>query len=353
MVKLKGAVIGLGRMGAEPSARLQNILPQGWLPVSHAESIIENEDIELIALCDNDPERLAKLGKHYNVVNLYSDATKLIDEIKPDFLCIATRTLGRTDIIRYAAKKKVSILYVEKPLSRSVADCKSAMIICEENNVTIGYGVNRRYHGTYRKAKAIVNSGILGKLKSINIEHGRSALYWSHPHSVDLILFFAETTEVSSIQGSCVFSEDYISENPLFIDDDPIIENAFIKFENGITSSITQAGGLNVTLTCETGVITIYSDGESLEIRKGDVYYNNVEQIELGDLESATVTAFRELVSAHLTGSSAPICKEEIIANMTILNGIVYSSNNDGKRVIPSEIPEDLIITGKSGNFYA
>lgn len=353
MGKLKGAVIGLGRMGAEPSERLNNILPPGWLPLSHVEAILENEDIELVALCDNNKERLEKLGKYYNVTNLFVDAEKLIDEVKPDFLCIATRTLGRTDIIRYAATHNVSIIYIEKPISRSIKDCKLALDMCLKNNVLIGYGVNRRYHATYRKAKAILDSGVLGPLKEISIEHGRSALYWSHPHSVDLILYFANSTAIEYIQASCTYSTNYEFTNPMLIDDDPVIENAFIKFENGVSATITQIGGLNIRLSCEHGVMAIYGDGDSIEIRKGELYFDKVEHFKVDPSESATVTAFRELIEAFKLNTAAPISKEEIKTNMVVLNGIVYSSNNQGQRVNPSDIPEELLITGKSGEFYA
>ena len=40
MEKLKAAVIGLGKMGAEPSTRLKGKIPKGWLPISHLESVI-------------------------------------------------------------------------------------------------------------------------------------------------------------------------------------------------------------------------------------------------------------------------------------------------------------------------
>lgn len=353
MVKLKAAVIGLGRMGAEPSVRLKNILPEGWLPVSHAESLLAQKNIELVALCDNDEERLSRLGDHYGVENLFTDAKKLIDEMKPDFLCIATRTMGRTDIIRYACKNGVSILYVEKPISRSIADCKSAIDSCVKNNVLLGYGVNRRYHSTYRKAKSIVDSGLLGSLKEITIEHGSSTLLWSHPHSADLILFFSGNTEIEYIQGSCLFSKDYVPNDEMLVDDDPIIESAFLKFKNGVYATITQTGGLNVRLACEKGIVSVYGDGEALEVKRGDSYFNHTENVKLNFSQGATVTAFRELISSLQENTPVPITPEEILANMMILTGIVYSSNNKGKKIALSEIPEELIITGKSGIFYA
>ena len=40
-------------------------------------------------------------------------------------------------------------------------------------------------------ARDIVVSGEIGDMVEICIEHGRTMLLWNHPHSVDLLIFFA------------------------------------------------------------------------------------------------------------------------------------------------------------------
>ncbi|ACU06136.1 hypothetical protein [Pedobacter heparinus] len=68
--------------------------------------------------------------------------------------------------------------------------------------------------------------------------------------------------------------------------------------------------------------------------------------------ESATIITYSEL-SALQALTPMPITRKEILANMIVLNGVVYSLNNNGKKRSISEISEALIITGKSGTFYA
>jgi scyllo-inositol 2-dehydrogenase (NAD+) len=351
MERLKLAVIGLGRMGAEPSERLAGKIPKGWLPISHVESAKEIPQFEVIAFCDNDSERLNRLGNYYCVTKLYNDYKLLIDEVQPDVLCIATRTEGRTDIIKYAAKNGLKIIYFEKPISRTILDCKETLEICNENNVIIGYGVNRRYHHTYREAKRILHTGRLGALKEIIVEHGRSPLYWTHPHSTDIIVFFAESIDFKYLQCTCSVEESNVNGN--LIDEDPIILNAFIEFTNGITASINQANGLNVKLICENGTIYIKKDGERIEIYEGQGYEDLTETIVLDIKNSATVTAFKELFDAYDVRSKLPIEPNEILTGMILLNGFVYSSLNEGKRVTKDEIPIDILVTGRSGKYYA
>ena len=357
MAKLKVAVIGLGRMGAEPSNRLTGKIPNGWLPISHVEAIQSTEGLDLVALCDNDTERLKTLSNHYGINRTYLNSKHLIDEIHPDFLCIATRTLERSEIIQYACQNGVKVIYSEKPISRSLFDCREILDCVTNNNVVFGYGVNRRYHSVYRKAKKIIESGELGELQEIVIESGVNSLFWTHPHSVDTILFFADTTQIDFIQGSCTFQNAYELTDPKLIDNDPIIDNAFFQFSNGVKASINQVGGNNVRLACTKGILTIYSDGFHIEKITGSSitprYFNNVEIIKMESLMSATETAFKELKEAVLFKKQIPITIQEIETGMVMLLGIIYSSLNDGKRIRPNDVPEDMIVTGRSGSLYA
>ncbi len=357
MERLKAAVIGMGRMGAEPSIRLEGKAPSGWLPISHVESILKIPHLDLVGFCDSDTDRLARLSKHYNVMHTYTDYIKLIDDLKPEFLSIATRTKGRTDIIKYASENGVRILYFEKPLCNSIAEAKLTLAIATENNVVVGYGVNRRYHATYRKAREILRSGELGKIEHICVEHNSTNLLWAHPHSVDIILFFTESCELEYVQGNCTFIDDYIPDNYMVIDNDPLINHAFFKFKNGITASISPTRGLNTRITCEKGILTVYSDGTWLEINDihGTGYINKGRIIEVDTTLSATVNAFSELLEIAKGNSKIemPVTNNEIITGLIMLNGLTLSSFKGGIKVKPEDIPEEMVVTGKMGNWYA
>ncbi len=343
-------------MGAEPSERLEGKVPHGWLPISHVESILAIPSLELIGLCDNDTTRLTRLSKLYNITNSYTDYTKLIDELKPQFLSIATRTKGRSDIIKYACENGVKILYFEKPICNSIEETKQCLNVIKNNNVIFGYGVNRRYHETYRKAKEIIYSGEIGEIKHISIEHGIGSLYWAHPHSVDIILFFSNTCDLEYIQGSCKYTNAYNPTNIFFIDDDPIVEHAFFKFKNGITANISPIGGLNTRIYCSKGVLTIYSDGSRLEINDSpdSGYLKNAYNINIDIKKSSTMNIFTELIDLYSSDIiNIPITINEVLTGMVMLTGIVFSSENDGRKIKPDNVPENIFVTGKFGNVFA
>ena len=356
MERLRSAVIGLGRMGAGPSSRLEGIVPEGWLPIGHLECVLNSAQFEVAAICDIDEEKVAALADANQIEGKYTDGMTLIHEVKPEFLSIATRTEGRVELIEQAIEAGAKILYFEKPISRSVEACRKVLSKASEAGVICGYGVNRRYHYAYRQVQQRIREGEFGPVQQINIEHGYSNLYWSHPHSVDLILFFAGTTSLTQIQGKCTFINDYKVSDPLFIDNDPLVDHAYFEFSNGVTATINQGIGLNTRIVCEKAIITIYSDGAWVEVQriKESGYLMESERISLEPTEeSATEYAFKALHHAHLHKTDSPISLEEITTGLIMLNGLVYSTLRQGAAIGPEEVPEEMVVTGRSGNYYA
>ncbi len=355
-MKLKTAIIGLGRMGAEPTSRLRGLLPNGWDPISHAESIMSISDMELIALCDIDSAKTEKFSSIYNVQKIYNNYKVLVNEIKPDILSIATRTDVKSEIINYAIDNGVKGFYVEKPLGRSVSECEQILNKIKGANLKIAYGVQRRAMPIYSQVKEICNSGIYGSVKHIVIEFGRNMLLWSHPHSIDLIVFYSNSIDVEYISAICSFNKDY-TKKECIIDTDPLVENAFIKFKNGISANIIQNEGNNVRIQLTHAIITINGEGYSIDINTEDKIKGAFHKLERKFAEpnkSGTQIMFADLAQAVLSSSNVEsILPEEILCGTKILSGIVESALKDGAKVFFKDIRNDLIITGRFGNLCA
>lgn len=355
-MKLKTAIIGLGRMGAEPTSRFKGMLPNGWDPVSHAESIKSISDLELAALCDVDSVKTEKFSLIYNVRKSYNNYKILIDEINPDILSIATRTDVKSEIINYAIDKGVKGVYVEKPLGRSVNECKQILDKISNSNAKIAYGVQRRSMPIYSQVKEICNSGIYGEVKQITIEFGKSTLLWSHPHSTDLIVFFSNSTDVEYISAICSFDKDY-DKDSLIIDSDPLVESAFVRFKNGISANITQSEGNNVRIQLTRAIITINGDGYSIDLNTEDnikMGFHKLERKYAEPNKSGTQIMFDDLARAVLNKSKIEsINPEEILCGFRLLIGIVESALKDGTKIDYDDIRDNLVVTGRFGDLYA
>ncbi|MBU4348427.1 Gfo/Idh/MocA family oxidoreductase [Patescibacteria group bacterium] len=346
---IKAAVIGCGRIGAFTTPETRKELLPVYLPVNHCEAITTMPGIKLISVCDTDKQSVLKAAKFYGVKNTYTDYKKMILKERPDIVTIATRTKDRPKIIMFAAQNGVKGIYAEKPLSRSVSEAETALKSVSQNNAIISYGTMRRYIDIYRYAKKIIKSGKIGKLQQIIVEFGKSPLMWTHPHSIDLIIFFSENADIDYVQARAEIDKKDISKNK--IDADPIIESGIIKFKNGVSAIITEANGQNIKLICEKGEILIAQNGKFLEL----ISKNNkrlIKKIKKGKL-SGTQIAINEIKNNILNNKPLGISPSEILNGQKIITALASSAANNSQKIKISDINKNLSITGKINNLYA
>ena len=352
--RLNAAIIGLGRIGAEPSSRFKGEIPNGWLPISHIESFISNDQILVDSICDPNLSRLNYVGDIYLINNRFTSYSDLFERRQLSLVSIATRTHGRGDIIDAALKSGVKGFHIEKPLANSLSETKRILGNIHKANAKLSYGTTRRAMDVYRYAKEYCYSGEIGNIQHITIEFGKSALLWTLPHATDLICFFANSTEIQDIQGVCSFTGD-ISES--LVDCDPIVESSFIKFSNGITASINPTGLLNVRISCSKGNLTIHGNGYCIEINRRKVqkdYFHSIEEIDVPSSLSGTQHMVQDLYMSVLDEKPLVLIRpNEILAGQIMLFGIVTSALNKGVIIKPTDLNEDLIVTGRTGNKYA
>ena len=98
---MKYALIGCGRVSG-----------------NHIKAAKLNE-LDIVALCDIIPEKAEVLKKEFSLnegIPVYSDYKKMLDEIMPDFVGIATDSGTHAEIAIYCAEHKTNFI-VEKPLA--------------------------------------------------------------------------------------------------------------------------------------------------------------------------------------------------------------------------------------------
>ena len=355
MKQLNAAVIGCGRIGTFTRPELRASLPKGNLPVNHAEAILANKGLSLVALCDVNAANLMRASADYGVAQCFDDYRTLIKETRPDIVSIATRTLGRCDILRFAAENGVKGVHLEKPISTNMEECREALGLVKRNHMHLTYGTIRRFMDIYQRAKEMLDAGEIGNLVQVSLELGRTLLLWNHPHSIDMMIYFSGSNEIEYVQGNCILKNP-LPDNPLVIDDDPLVESAMIKFTNGVTGLITSRAGGNVTLCGTDGNLIIAADGSWLELQKRagkGPYFLETSRVYVEPEMSGTQRAFFQLMNAIQEGATLSITPEEIETSQEIMLGIAYSSLHGGRRIAVSELPANFTVTGKFGENFA
>jgi scyllo-inositol 2-dehydrogenase (NAD+) len=362
MASFSGAVVGCGRMGGVTSEIMRRFAPKFWLPLSHCEAMQAHAEITLDAVCDVDAGALQAARSRFNVPNAYQDYRRMIDEIAPQILGIATRTPQRPDIIRHAVQRGVRALHIEKPLCNSMQQLLELERLLSSGEIACTYGTLRRYLPMFDRARVLAQSGSFGELQHVQVCFGRAPLLWTHPHAVDLLLFMAGDVAVARVAGR--FAGSSVACTGSTIDGDPRVLSLVVEFVNGTTGLISESGGWDVVLSCSAGSVTVESDGHRIRCRGScdpDPYWcDKTPDAVAGDGTvseyGGTALALERLVSVlkqQQPLKNAVSDKRAIFAGQRVLFAAAQSHLQGGIAIDPAVLDPDLVISGRTGDRYA
>jgi predicted dehydrogenase len=354
MRDLTVAVVGCGRMGARTADSLRANLPNGWLPLNHAEAVSSVPGLRLVACCDRDPAMAEEAVSRYGGVP-FTDYRDILTKGVPDIVTIATRTEGRAAMIAACAEAGVRAIHAEKPLCRSLEEGEAAANAVVRNKVAFSFGATRRYMGAYRHAREIVRSGRFGPARQLHLHFRTGPLQWAHPHSVDLAMFFADDAEPETAQAALMQCE--ILDGRV-LDADPQLAMGLLRFGNGFTALLTAAPGCDVSVVCETGIVSVLADGAAIQCRvptpsKGAAYFNAVHSEQIPQGLSGLQVALSELRDAISMGTPPSGGIHLALAGQRALFALALSGLNRGTEVVLRDVPRNFTVTGRSGDLYA
>ncbi|MCX7197710.1 MAG: Gfo/Idh/MocA family oxidoreductase [Proteobacteria bacterium] len=354
------AVIGCGRMGAFTSESVRRFAPACWLPLAHAEAIQSLPGLELQALADPQPETLARAQQHYGVKQGFTDGATLLKAVRPELVGIATRTIGREALIAQAVECGARALHIEKPLCNSMAELAALEKLFRRDDLFVTYGAIRRHLHPYLHARALVESGVLGRLLEVQVNFGPGALYWTHPHSLDLLLF--------ATRGRCVVSASARLSDLAFDGDghtvlsDPQVESASLMFSDGVEGRITCTPGCDLVFACERGQVIVENDGHAVLHRQsegGDPYpvARPVALEAAGMVPTGTAAAMAHLLSCLRGDPEArdanAALRQDILLGQRLLFTLLQSHLEGGSAVAPAAVDPTLCVLARSGALHA
>jgi len=123
----------------------------------------ENDQAELVAVCDLDPKKLSKIAKRYPNV-LTTDAYQdLLNHSGIDAIAIATPVHTHFPLAKQALEAGKHVL-VEKPMAMNSKECVELIALAEERKLILMVDHTFVFHGAVRRIKQEVDSGALGEL---------------------------------------------------------------------------------------------------------------------------------------------------------------------------------------------
>jgi len=142
----------------------------GW---ANTMSILKNEDVQLIAICDVDQNvidrRLNEISKNSNhKIATYSDYRELLDNRDVDVVIIGTPDHWHCKMMVDSCEAGKQI-YVEKPIANTIEECQIMLQAAEKYNSIVQVGQWQRSGPHYKQAIEIVRSGKLGKIRLVKV----------------------------------------------------------------------------------------------------------------------------------------------------------------------------------------
>ncbi len=148
MKDLKAGIIGIGKMG-----------------MLHASILNSIDNVKVIAIADTEKFLVNFLEKNTKIKG-YNNYLKMIEDSDLDFVYITTPVHSHIEIASNCAKRNLHF-FVEKPLGRTADECEILCKIIKEHNIVNMVGFYLRYSDTFRKAKKILDEGVLGEIKEV------------------------------------------------------------------------------------------------------------------------------------------------------------------------------------------
>jgi scyllo-inositol 2-dehydrogenase (NADP+) len=149
--RLKGAIIGLGRMG-----------------LTHLSILNQHPSVESLHVVETSTCFAKAVEKNLGVT-CYRDLDELLAAEVPDFLVIATPTSSHYDIAKRVLEHGVHT-FIEKPLTTSAADSAALVRLANTRHAVVQVGYVCRFNEIFQAVRQVIQSGEIGAPTHVSCE---------------------------------------------------------------------------------------------------------------------------------------------------------------------------------------
>ena len=200
---LKVAVVGFGKMGLLHSGILNLLIPG-----------IVRAVVDRSFFLTFGASRLIKS------LRFYRDVSKMLNDIEPDVVYVTTPTSSHYPILRDLLSNGVKYVFVEKPPTLNYEQARY-LVSVKKPGQHVMVGFQKRYALTFRHAKLLIDSGVVGEVLRVNsyvrsgdiLEPtsrfdvlGRGVLLDLGVHLIDLLTWFFKVEHVVRAESRSVYT---------------------------------------------------------------------------------------------------------------------------------------------------
>lgn len=295
-VGMRVAVIGLGRMG-----------------LRHVEAA-HRLGMEVCGVADISSEALQSVQTHYGVAAAvcYTDAYKMLAEVRPVALVIATTAPTHAPFVLAAVQLGVRYVLCEKPIATSLAEANTMLDACTRAGTRLAVNHQMRYMDQYTKVKALIGSAELGPLSSILVAGSNFGLAMNASHYFEMFRYISGAS-VDNVQA---WLEEEQLTNPRGAQFEDRSGRLLARSANGtsmfIDFSANSGWGLQVIYICRYGQIVVDELNGEMRLAARQAEYRDLPTTRYGmpvdirneciapaDTVGPTMAVWRELLGGN------------------------------------------------------
>jgi UDP-N-acetyl-2-amino-2-deoxyglucuronate dehydrogenase len=273
MTKLNVALVGCGRIAQR-----------------HAEHVNNTDGLNLLAVCDNVPEKAQKMGEEYNA-SIHADINDLLKSEDIDVVSVCTPN-GLHAVHSILSLKAGKHVLCEKPMAISVYDCGEMIKAAENANKRLFIIKQNRFNPPVHAIKKAIDQGRMGKINSVQLScfwnrneayyenswKGTKALdggtlYTQFSHFVDLLYYL-----IGDVKEVKAFGNNFTHKDIIEFEDTGAVILKFYNDAIGTINYTVNSFGGNME-----GSLTLFGDKGTVKI--GGQYLNELEYQRIKDFK--------------------------------------------------------------------
>jgi UDP-N-acetyl-2-amino-2-deoxyglucuronate dehydrogenase len=161
-------------------------------------------ETQVVAVYDRGPETRADFvrcwGERCGEVAAFDNYGRMLREVQPDLLCLATRQTLHAAQIEEAAAAGVRGILCDKPLATTLLEADRIHAACREHAIALTFALDRRWHAAYRQLRQWIAEGMVGRVTSV-LAYGAPNLINHGCHWYDTALMLVGDPEALWVSG--------------------------------------------------------------------------------------------------------------------------------------------------------
>jgi predicted dehydrogenase len=153
----------------------------------------------MVACADIRRENADAFVEKYPGVKPYMDYKEMLASEGLDIVSVCTWPHLHAEMTIAAAQSGVKAVHCEKPMATTWGDAKRMAQTCKENNVQLTIDHQRRFGEVFRKAKTLLDDGVIGDL--IRLEASCPNLYDWGTHWFDMLFMYNDDLPAKWVMG--------------------------------------------------------------------------------------------------------------------------------------------------------